>query len=126
MKLDADLRRGEVPAYPDFVRHVWAHRAPDTGAPVIDGPPWVYTLIVDNDAEWRLVERVVNKHQKRGRIRVETLPCERKSVHQVDFADLESLHRFLSVLAAHHHTYGTAAAHEITEFVMWTLGFRWV
>lgn len=121
-----DVPRPKVPPYQEFVRHCWHHRAPDTGAPVIDQPPWVYSALIETSGEWALVERVIRRLVARGRVRVEVTVREQRMMRQVCFADLEALHRFLTLLAQHYVSYGTPEAHAVSEFVLWTLGFRWV
>lgn len=120
------LHRGEIPDYGTFVRHVWAYRQPDTGAPVVDGPPWVYTCLVEGPREWTLIARAVRRLRRAGRVSIEPIEMAEATAYQVQFADLEALHRVLCLLAAHYGSYHTQEAAEVVEFVLWTLGFCWV
>jgi hypothetical protein len=118
-----DVPTGCVPDYRTFVRHVWSYADPDYGRCITE-PPWVYRCIFQGD-EAAIAEGNANAviAVDRGSHRIEVVEVS-KTQREVRFADLESLHFYLVSLA------GIAADDRVTkavgEFLMWTLGFRWV
>jgi hypothetical protein len=117
-----DVPIGCIPDYRTFVRHVWSYKDSEHGR-CISSPPWVYRCIFDKDeaAVAQGNARAVIAHAAGGRIEVVELSLSRREVR---FADLKALHTYLVSLA------GVASedrvARTIGEFLMWTLGFRWV
>lgn len=117
-----DVPIGCVPDYRTFVRHVWSYQDPEHGG-CIAGPPWVYRCIFHAD-EAAVAEgnaRAAIAHSAGCRIDVVELS---RTDREIRFADLRALHTYLVSLA------GIAAedhvARTLGEFLMWTLGFRWV
>ena len=111
-----------VPDYREFVRHVWAYDDIVTG-PVISGPPWVYGCVIEHPDEWALIQRVLERPWAAGRMSVEKAGIDARLVR---FSSLEALHDFLRILSRRHKLTGDRITKDVVEFVMWTLGFRWV
>lgn len=120
---------GAVPGLREFKRHVWSYR--DENGSAICEPPWVYSVIFEDEAECRLALDVVGNifrspDLRRGRIQFvhrSLLEVGAKG-YEVRFADLAILYRFLTDLALM--ADADPAARQLGEFLMWTLGFRWV
>lgn len=117
-----DVPVGCIPDYRTFVRHVWSYEDPEYGRS-ISGPPWVYRCSFHAD-EAAVAEGNANAaiaHTDDGRIEVVVLSRDDREIR---FADLKVLHMYLVSLA------GIASedhvARAMGEFLMWTLGFRWV
>jgi hypothetical protein len=122
---------GMVPDYDTFVRHVWRYEDQ-----VVSGPPWVYGVLFDDDDEihtvFGVVESLVQTHGTcprpmvdPSRVEVQTRRATGKeTTHELRFADLEALHVFLLMLATQSNV--SPIARQVGEFLMWTLGFRWV
>jgi len=127
-----DIPTGHIPDYRTFVRHVWSYQDEDAGQSVFD-PPWMYECHFKNDEEWDTIMAVCD-----AMIRADTLHERPLLVgdridlkggsamwQQIRFSDLEALHVFLLHLASF--TAGDdPVAQQVGEFVLWTLGFRWV
>lgn len=118
-----DLPTGAVPEYREFLRKVWAWRD-ETGRSVVDAPPWMFSIVVQDATEVSLVSSLLGTlHQLRpfdGRFEVLVLD----DGSEFSFADLDVLHTFLRTLASLGEANETARG--ICEYIMWTLGFRWV
>lgn len=121
-----DVPTGCVPDYRTFVRHVWSYRDPTHGS-CISEPPWVYRCIFHADeaavAEGNANAVIAVDVKAGGPARVQVVPTSPQDC-EVRFADLESLHLYLVSLAGIASEDPTAKA--LGEFLMWTLGFRWV
>jgi hypothetical protein len=118
-----DVPRGKVPDYRTFVRHAWAYSG-DEGR-VLSPPPWIYCCIFENDKEWPTVRRVARTLIGEGRVsyaKVESVEAALVA-YELRFSDLAALHRFLVDLAV---SSENEIARQVAEFMMWTLGFRWV
>lgn len=125
-----ELPVGDVPSYGAFKQHIWHYRDSEGSSAVWD-PPWVYSVLVENEEDCSVVLDVIHSLVSEQAIeptRAEvvrhiqhdgTLDC-----HEVRFADLGLLHAFLSELACR--VWCDFEAKQIGEFLMWTLGFRWV
>lgn len=118
-----DVPSGEVPDYRTFCRFVWSYRD-EQGGLAVGPPPWMYAVTFDTRAEAEIAEQllafmVASLPSFEGRFQVDVTP----DGTQVAFADLEILHVFLRILAAR----GEAdSSRSIAEFMLWTLGFRWI
>jgi len=122
-----DVRTGRVPDYRTFVRHVWTYEEPGLGRCVAQ-PPWVYSVVFEDGEEARLAQQAV------GAVVDEDVACHRLEARKVfegkqllwefRFRDLEALHLFLVHLAVD--AVHNGGARQVGEFLMWTLGFRWV
>ena len=117
-----DVPAGEVPDYRTFVRFVWSY-IDDNGERAVGSPPWMYAVTLDDPGEARLVTDLVARMilliaPMEGRVQLSNAP----SGTQLAFADLEVLHAFLRLLAA---MPGDLARH-VAEWMLWTLGFRWI
>lgn len=131
-----DFPVGIVPDYATFVRHVWRYEDQECGR-VIGDPPWMYSVLFEDTDEAGVVFNVIQSIVEPGgascskpllgaeRIEIVTSALDGLThVYEVRFADLQALHVFLLML-------GTQAsidpvARQVGEFLMWTLGFRWV
>ena len=118
-----DVPAGAVPEYRVFLRHVWSWHEED-GSACVDGPPWMYSIMIRDAVETTMVSSILGMlHQMpyfSGRF--EVVATENGS--EFSFADLASLHAFLRSCAALGATNETAR--RVCEYIMWTLGFRWV
>jgi len=134
-----DVAIGTVPDYATFLRHVWGYRD-EEGSPVVVPPPWVYAVLFEDADEvaiaFALIETIASTQAGCGkpmvspdRISISVSGGEdsleaRVDVYEVRFADLQALHVFLLMLASQSGIDMTAR--QTGEFLMWTLGFRWV
>lgn len=91
--------------------------------PVISKPPWVYGCVIEDPNEWALIERVLERPWARGRMVAEKVGSVARLVR---FSSLEALHDFLRILCRRYALTGDSITRDVIEFVMWTLGFRWV
>lgn len=116
-----DVPSGVVPEYKEFLRRVWAWQEEDA---VLDAPPWMYSVIIEDPDEARVVSLLVGLLYQIDGLgdRFENIVVENGS--EFSFADLEALHMFLRSCASCGATDETAR--RICEYIMWTLGFRWV
>lgn len=123
-----DLEAGSVPDYRTFVRHLWTYREPSTGSAIGD-PPWPYACVFENGIEARLAKAAAIVMMEERQLDVSRIDISRDSsgvydILSIRFRDLEALHLFmLSLSDAGRYS---PAAMQIAEFLMWTLGFRWV
>jgi hypothetical protein len=122
-----DVPTGCVPNYREFVRHLWRYEDPRHG-PCLKPPPVVYRCVIEEaDEELDVVCKVREEvllcyGLDRGVITIER---DGSTVaHGVSFNSIEALHLFVVHLA------GMAkyrkAARALGDFMMWSLGFRWV
>lgn len=123
-----DVPLGAVPSYEDFVRHLWGFRDVD-GAPAVGPPPELYRIILDDPGEWEVAEAAVNTAHlflafEPARLWAWPDVIDDETVLCVSFSDLEALHGFLKLVALR--AGRSDAARTVGEFLMWTLGFRWV
>jgi len=118
-----DLPTGAIPEYREFLKRVWAWREED-GNSCVDSPPWMYSIIIHEPVEVCLVSSLLGTlHQLpafEGRIEVRVMD----DGSEFSFADLYVLHAFLRACASLGAINETAR--RVCEYVMWTLGFRWV
>lgn len=122
-----DLMTGCVPDYRTFVRHVWTYEEPGAGGCIAE-PPWVYACVFEDHDEAMLacamVTSMLNAEKiDHGRVEARQLHDD-DGVWEIRFGDLEALHLFLVHVAAA--SQYDAGGHQMGEFLMWTLGFRWV
>lgn len=129
-----DVPVGSVPDYSTFRRHVWRYRDEDTGR-VVSAPPWMYSVIFEDTEEaaiaFSLIELLVTPQGTSPPMvevqRVEVITRRGEDgakAFEVCFADLQVLHLFLVMLASQSSV--DAVSRRVGEFLMWTLGFRWV
>jgi len=133
-----DVAVGTVPDYATFVRHIWGYREED-GLRAIGEPPWMYSVLFEDVDEvaiiLTLIETVVAAPGTCGKPMLDPSRIEiairkgatadlRPDVYEVRFADLQAVHVFMLMLAAQASV--DAVARQAGEFLMWTLGFRWV
>lgn len=123
-----DLAMGCVPDYRTFVRHVWSYEEPGVGSCITE-PPWIYSCIFEDDKEAKVARRVIRQVVAREKIVNRRIQARRMaegddSMWEVRFRDLEALHLFLVHIAAV--AVSDLDTRQIGEFLMWTLGFRWV
>lgn len=118
-----DLPSGAVPEYREFLRRVWTWKDED-GRSCLDAPPWMFSIVIHDDAEITIVSSILGtihqlpEYSERFEIRVMDDGSE------FSFADLQALHAFLRGCASLGAVDETAR--HVCEYVMWTLGFRWV
>lgn len=124
-----DLTTGKVPDYRTFVRHLWAYR--DDEGFQISAPPVMYrALFEDADPDWRIIESVaayvvgcgVGEELRWEMIRSEDLTL----LWELRFYSLRALHTFCVVLGDRARVQEDDVSIRVGEFIMWTLGFRWV
>ena len=120
-----DLPTGHMPDFRSFKRHCWAF-VDEHGSP-IHPPPVVFSIVFEKGSrEVKLMDQVIELCARNTQRVHEKIKVHREgdgSTH-IDFADLEVLYSFMTALAA------VAAfsdkVRKVAEFVMWTLGFRWI
>lgn len=113
-----------MPSYRRFVRTVWSWRDPH-GRSCLDAPPWVFTVFITEPIEIGVVSSMLQtlcRGVPEIAEKFEVLSLEDGT--EFSFADLESLHSFLSLLT----TIGmrNETARRVVEYILWSLGFRWV
>ncbi len=118
-----DVPTGAIPEYSEFLRRVWTWQD-EKGSSCVDGPPWMYSIIIHDPVEVMIVSSLLGTIHLTSEFkdRFEILAMEDGS--EFSFADLAALHTFLRACAALGSTNETAR--RVCEYVMWTLGFRWV
>lgn len=118
-----DVPAGAVPEYREFLRRVWAWKD-EEGKTCVDGPPWMYSIVIHEPVEVSIVSLILGTlHQLHAfEDRFEVRAMEDGS--EFSFADLHALHAFLRACASLGMVNETAR--RVCEYVMWTLGFRWV
>lgn len=120
-----DIPTGCVPNYRDFVRHLWSYEDPRLGR-CLGAPPCMYRCIIEGGggelefAELVRAEVLVGYGLPRESIAIER--CA--DIHLLDFASIEALHLFVVHLAGI--VQHRKLARPFGDFVMWSLGFRWV
>lgn len=118
-----DVPSCTVPEYRDFLRHVWSWHEED-GSTCVAGTPWMYSILIRDAVETTLVSSILGALHQMPQFdgKFQILATEEGS--DFSFADLASLHAFLRSCAALGKTNETAR--RVCEYIMWTLGFRWV
>lgn len=119
-----DVPSGDVPEYRDFKRHVW-RCAGDS----LNEPPWIYSVILQDAMEYDACYQAVTCSMKvasvaGSRFRIREDVEEGFIVYEVMFADLEALHAFLQCVAVASRV--DVRMRQLGEFIMYTLGYRWV
>lgn len=118
-----DVPTGAVPEYREFLRRVWAWQAAERSA-CVDAPPWMYSIIIHDPIEVTIVSSLLGTLHQLDQFegRFEVIVMDDGS--EFSFANLAALHVFLRSCAA----LGAAneTARRVCEYIMWTLGFRWV
>lgn len=119
-----DVPVGQVPDYRTFCRFVWQYRD-EEGQSVIHPPPWMYSLIIDDPVDVSSINAIVAAFSFDN-------PASAKSINvakfeggvRLSFANLGALHSALASLAR----CGVESENmkSLAEFLLWTLGFRWV
>jgi hypothetical protein len=126
-----DLNVGKVPSYGRFVRHLWAYDDPNGFS--VGAPPVVYRVLFD-DEDCGPVRAVVKEMQDRldfgDRVGWVDAPeyadQPDRGCWELRFKDLKALHTFCVMLGDRARMQEDVAAVRVGEFIMWTLGFRWV
>ena len=115
---------GIVPELREFTRHLWRFRGED-GAAVIAPPPRVYSLALDDPDDVAIatseVDRLKQEFEFGDRVSIDygsTWPT-------LCFADIETLHTFVRLLAMRAGRPDGYKARLFGAFVMETLGFEW-
>ena len=118
-----DVPSGAVPDYREFVRWVWSWKEED-GSVCIDGPPWMYTMIVHDPSEVMIASSVVGSLSQLPQFHESFEIIAMEDGSEFSFANLQALHAFLRSCATL--GMGNDTARRVCEYTMWTLGFRWV
>lgn len=118
-----DIPSGQVPPYKQFCRFVWRYRD-ENGESAVGSPPWMYAIIFDNIEEARIAAGIIEllvcgTPPLASRLAVALVDGDQT---QISFADLEVLYVFVALLNAD----ASERARQVAEFLLWTLGFRWV
>jgi hypothetical protein len=118
-----DIPTGVVPEYREFVRWAWSWRD-EAGRPALEAPPWMYSLIACEPAEVTIISSLLGTLHQLSPFSecFEVIVLEDGS--EFSFANLAALHAFLRSCAALGASNETAR--RVCEYIMWTLGFRWV
>lgn len=119
-----DVPAGAVPGYADFKRHVWKYAGTN-----VDAPPWMYSVILQDAMEYDACYQAVLCAMRvasieGGRFRIREDVEEGFIVYEVMFADLEALHAFLQCVAVASSV--DTRMRQMGDFIMYTLGYRWV
>ena len=127
-----DLATGEVPDYRTFVRHLWRYKDVSAGFEIAP-PPVMYRAIFEDglDSDWPpvrdIAEYIVDDLLMDGRIEWERIDdVDMPDAWELRFYDLKALHVFCVLLGDRARVQQDAVATRVGEFIMWTLGFRWV
>lgn len=119
-----DLPTGQVPAYRQFCRFVWSFREED-GSTAVGPPPHMYTLFAEDRKECLAVRAVVSALCLSDPEYISSVAVfEDERGIKVSFLSLMSLHAFVVELARCGRTCDDMR--KFAEFVLWTLGVRWV
>lgn len=119
-----DVPAGKIPDYRTFCRFVWQYRD-DDGHSAIHAPPWMYSMIIADPKEVSAANAIVAAVCLNNPESVDSIVVERMEYGvQLSFANLSTLHAALSALAR----CGSESEdmRRLAEFLLWTLGFRWV
>ena len=127
-----DLPMGNVPDYRTFVRRVWEHRC--EGVSPVSAPPYVFSVEFDFDfgpapvfsTALELVSMLRAHHGVGERIEVRHSESGDRVHDELLFRDLEALHLFCCALARCGCQLKDPQVVDLGEYIMWTVGFRWV
>lgn len=124
-----DLQVGSVPDYQTFVRHLWSYE--DEQGFRISGPPVVYrAFFEDSDPDWATIRCIAEYAMGcGGGDAIKLLPTSLDGLTpawELQFGSMRALHVFCVLLGDRARVQGDEVATRIGEFIMWTLGFRWV
>lgn len=122
-----DVPTGSVPTYAEFVRHLWSYADPALGG-CLKPPPVMYRCVIEDIGEELDLVRQVRQEVIIGyELQPESIAIVRDGstvAYGLSFVNVEALHLFVVHLA------GMAryrkAAKAFGDFMMWSLGFRWV
>lgn len=125
-----DLPTGDVPDYRTFVRHVWSYHD-EVGGSALQAPPVMYRALFEpSDPDWLEIvgftEAVTEANDLQERILVSETECEGDVLYELRFVDLQALHAFCVSLGDWATEGDDDLPVRVGEFIMWTLGFRWV
>lgn len=125
-----DLQVGNVPDYRTFVRRLWTYRDAD-GFQVCPPPVMYRAIFQQEDPDLKTIERIAEYASSCGvgrAIRWELIVTrgELMGAWELQFYSLRALHTFCVVLGDRARVQGDDVAIRVGEFIMWTLGFRWV
>lgn len=113
-----------MPDYRTFCRFVWQYRD-EEGGTVVHPPPWMYSMIIEDPCDVSSINAIVAAVCLDSPEAADFIDVS-KNEHGVrlSFANLSVLHAALTTLAR------CGAESEgmksLAEFLLWTLGFRWV
>ena len=117
-----DVPAGNVPEYTDFKRHIWKH-----GSEAVKPPPWVYSVVIQDAMEYDACADALGCAVTLlggSRFRVRDDIEDNYVVHEVFFADIEALHAFMQCVAIASRV--DVRMRHLGDFIMYTLGYRWV
>lgn len=119
-----DVPAGQVPDYRTFCRFVWQYKD-DDGQSAIHAPPWMYSMIIADPKDVSSANAIVAAVCLNNPEAVDFIEMSRMEYGvKLSFSNLSTLHTALSALAR------CGAESEdmrrLAEFLLWTLGFRWV
>lgn len=123
-----DLQVGKVPDYRTFVRHVWAYED-DQGFRIGEPPVMYRAIFEDSDPDWKTILRIAEYAMACGSghaIKLVPLQLDETRAWELQFESLRALHVFCVLLGDRARVQGDDVAIRVGEFIMWTLGFRWV
>lgn len=124
-----DLSVGAVPDYRTFVRHLWGYRA--VHGFQISPPPVMYCAVFDDvdhaDSDWEAIRSLVQSLTEEFDLH-DYIEWENTGLKtwELRFGSLKALHVFCVSLGDRARIQEDEAAIRVGEFIMWTLGFRWV
>lgn len=119
-----DIPVGHVPDYRTFCRFVWQYRD-EEGGTVIHPPPWMYTMVIDDPSDVSSVNAIVAAVCLDNPSAAERIGVDKMDYGvRLSFANLGVLHASLSALARCGAE--SESMRSLAEFLLWTLGFRWV
>jgi len=119
-----DVPVGQVPSYRQFCRLVWTFREED-GSSALASPPWMYTIFAESYREQTAIQAIVAALCLANPEFVSFIEAEdTEQGLRLSFANLSALHAFVVEMARCGK--GCDEMRRLAEFVLWTLGVRWV
>lgn len=118
-----DVPTGAVPDYRQFVRWVWSWKEED-GSTAVDGPPWMHTMHIQDPVDVMIVSSIIGALSQLPQFQDSFEIIAMEDGSEFSFANLQALHAFLRSCATL--GMGNDTARRVCEYIMWTLGFRWV
>jgi len=115
---------GIVPDLAEFTRHLWRFRD-DDGSPVLAAPPVVFSLALDDPDDVSIATEEVKRLREEFEFGDRVTLRYGRVWPEMSFADIETLHTFVRLLAMRAGRPDGYKARLFGPFVVETLGFEW-